>query len=350
MLDSFLMQHHVKSGLRRAKESSIAVCLLARDCARNLPKTLRAIARLSFAFKRAHCIAVENDSADATPRILQRWAAQDPARRALADPREFLAQAEQNAWNFEGGIADRSRDASTRHEDMRRRVMRIALVRDCALAAAERLHGELAAQTGAGFDYLLMCDADLQAIDVRGIISSLSSEFPSWHACAANGRGFYFHAAKNIFPMLQNGYHDTFALQPLYEDARPFDWQVDLRGRFSLLRKSSAPFRVNSAFGGLALYRYGAVASASYARACREDDCAFCEHVSFHRQLRENGFPDVYINPAMRAYYHNPAREWCAGLAKYLAKHLVKHLRKSILRRAPKNPQKNSFAPAEARP
>lgn len=339
MLDSFLMQHHVKSGLRRAKESSIAICLLARDCARNLPQTLRAVTRLSSAFKHASCIAVENDSADATPRILRCWTAQDPACRVLADPREFLEQAEQEARNFAGAdIADRSRDASTRHEDMRRRVMRIALVRDCALAAAARLHAALESQTGAGFDYLLMCDADLQAIDVRGIISSFSDQLPPWHALATNGRGFYFYWAKKILPMLQNGYHDTFALQPLYEEARPFDWQVDLRGRFSLLRKSSAPFRVASAFGGLALYKYSAVAGASYARACREDGGAFCEHVSFHRQLRDNGFPDVYINPAMRARYHNPVRELCAGLAKNLAK--------SVLRRT----QKNILTPAEARP
>ena len=49
------------------------------------------------------------------------------------------------------------------------------------------------------------------------------------------------------------------------------------------------PMRMNSAFGGLCLYRTDAYLSSRYAGGD-------CEHVNFHRGMAAAGY-DLYLNP-----------------------------------------------------
>ena len=53
----------------------------------------------------------------------------------------------------------------------------------------------------------------------------------------------------------------------------------------------SPPFPMNSAFGGLCVYRTGAYLGGRYS-----GKNADCEHVNFHRELADKGW-DLYLNP-----------------------------------------------------
>ena len=188
--------------------------------------------------------------------------------------------------------------------------MRIATVRDSALDAIKKANTK--------FDYVLMLDADVFELSIRGIIASFSDHIPSWDVLTANGRYWNFSLAFSILPYVKNAYYDTFAIQQVYDEAKPFDRQISLWRIFSALRKNSMLFPVCSAFGGMGLYKYKAVETARYFDASQEDDFQFCEHISFHRKLKEAGFPSVFVNPAMMLYYNNPLRAFFSGLVKTL--------------------------------
>ncbi len=64
-----------------------------------------------------------------------------------------------------------------------------------------------------------------------------------------------------------------------------------------LSRSSARPLQpVWSCFGGLGVYRMECVKAAAYGG----DDC---EHVVFHRRLRQLGFDRLYLNPSQIVLY-----------------------------------------------
>lgn len=60
---------------------------------------------------------------------------------------------------------------------------------------------------------------------------------------------------------------------------------------------ATPPIKVHSAFGGLAIYKRDAFVSSRYI-GLREDGSEICEHVPFHRQMKESGY-QLFINPKM---------------------------------------------------
>ncbi len=315
MSNAFLHKQHFCTGKKNAKVSTLAVCLLARDCQKYLPKTLRTLERLSAYFAHVEFFIAENDSADATPNILTQWCNNDTPRRHSVNVHAYVAQHLPTAFaskstnsNAGNDAFTREYDASLEHAHMRRRTMRIAAVRDSALHAIKN--------SATQFDYVLMLDADVVSLSVRGIISSFSDHLPSWDVLTANGRSFYFYM--NILPFIGDAHYDTFAVQRIYEEARPFNRNIEFRRELSLLRKHSMPFPVHSAFGGMGLYKYAALKNTSYFAAAQEDDFQFCEHVSFHKGLRSLGFCKVFINPAMLLYYNSMMRAFVSGFVKHV--------------------------------
>jgi len=54
---------------------------------------------------------------------------------------------------------------------------------------------------------------------------------------------------------------------------------------------------VDSAFGGMAIYHRRALDKGQYI-GIRKDGTEICEHVTLHRQIKEQGFK-IFINPAL---------------------------------------------------
>jgi glycosyltransferase involved in cell wall biosynthesis len=53
---------------------------------------------------------------------------------------------------------------------------------------------------------------------------------------------------------------------------------------------------VQSAFGGLGIYYFPSVINSKYVGINPRTGCNFCEHVSFHENMKNNGFDKLYIN------------------------------------------------------
>ncbi len=315
MSNAFLCKHHILSGKKNARNTSLAVYLLARDCQKYLTKTLRNLQRIGSYFKHVEFFVAENDSVDATTDILLRWCHEDSNHRHSVDVRTYVAQhiplytSHDDEGHNQSSVFTREHDASLEHTHMRKRTMRIAAVRDSALYAIKNSQTE--------FEYVLMLDADVFSFSVRGILSCFSDYFPPWDVLTANGRLFYFYMLKKFIPFLKEVYYDTFAIQRIHEDARPFDRNINLLREFSLLKKRSMLFPVNSAFGGMGLYKYHVLKDVEYFTSVEEDKFRFCEHISFHRKLRTMGFCNIFVNPAMLLHYNNASRAFFSGFVKH---------------------------------
>jgi hypothetical protein len=247
---------------------SIVFAGCARDCARYLAGALANIARFAAGFERTGYVFAENDSADGTPELLQNWLA---------------GRAHSHLLSANGLIASQPA-----------RTARIALARNAYLEA-------IAQSELRGFDYLVMVDLD----DVN--TEPMSAE-------AFNAAVDYLERHKDyaaLFACSDPVYYDLWALR--HPEWCPEDVWAQVRAnplmpyaqaveRFVYSRQrqvapTDTPIPVQSAFGGLAIYRLGVALSARY-QGVGPDGAACCEHVAFNQAVAKHG--SLALFPALR--------------------------------------------------
>lgn len=148
-------------------------------------------------------------------------------------------------------------------------------------------------------DYVVVADLDgiNNAITLEGFVSCWGQK--NWEVCTANQ---------------VNCYYDIFALRhPIWSPVCPWK-QAGFLEKFEKLNKAPSAIgaavyakmikisphsewiEVDSAFGGLAIYKKGVLDSGNY-NHLDQDGCVCCEHVSLHNEIKKNG-GRIYINPA----------------------------------------------------
>jgi hypothetical protein len=272
----------VAAGYDRMARSRVCICALARDCARALSTNLPLLDKLCARFASAHVVIVENDSKDDSKAVLRSWARQRSGITLLLD--DFGTQRVPDAW-------------STTHNPnySRFRVDNMAFHRNRYLDQAAALPD---------LDYLIVIDIDLHRIDIDGIAHSFGQTIP-WDAQFANGRMSHPWRAE-----LGDFYWDTYALWEL-GDSEP-QTQQKLEDYWQLLHPLEAGlplFAVQSAFGGLGVYRWDAVRGHRYGVEENTGDGrveVICEHCFIHRRMIEAGHNRLFINPSMLVYYNQP--------------------------------------------
>lgn len=248
----------------------------ARDCAAHLPVVLAHMERIAALFDEAAFVFVENDSSDPTASLL----------RAFAD-RQLNATVEHL-----DGLAQR----------LPRRTERLAFARNRVLEIIDdsSLHT---------FDLLVLMDLD----DINRVVPGAAD----WQRALAWLAAHPERAA--VFANQPDGYYDLWALRhpercpgdvweavldhhlahPGASDQQAFD--AGFAPRQFALPREAAPLAVDSAFGGLGLYKMawalqgrGHYAGTLHKRVSTpqgdvEVHGEVCEHVAFHARLRAAG-------------------------------------------------------------
>jgi hypothetical protein len=119
-----------------------------------------------------------------------------------------------------------------------------------------------------------------------------------WDVCTANQRGPYY----DIYALRHQWWSPndwcsqySFLLSHGARAARAYS--ASIYARMIRVREDSEWLEVDSAFGGLAIYRKQAMLSGEYI-GLAADGTEQCEHVAFHKQLRQEN-KRIFINPKL---------------------------------------------------
>jgi hypothetical protein len=252
------------------------ICALARQSAAGLPSTLARIQELRECFESSNVLFITNDSTDATPDMLRQW-------KASSEGVEVLGL---------DGLAT----------SIKARTDRLAAARNLGLH-----HLRQAMESGARFDLMVVIDTDginSQLVTGDTFVKALASAPQDWVALFGNQRQAYYDiwalrhrkwCPGDCWQDAQRAaqyYPPPFRRRAFAKAAKRFVGERQVR-----IPPGTDPISVDSAFGGIGIYRSAALSGVWY---CGRDAAGLeaCEHVSLNRGLREAG-GRLYILPAL---------------------------------------------------
>ncbi|MGV1869918.1 hypothetical protein [Agrobacterium rosae] len=244
----------------------------ARNCAPGLEKTLPRLERFQESFDQVDYFFVTNDSEDATQEVLMNWASDKPNVEIMA--LEHLAK------------------------NVPQRTARLAVVRNICLS---RLQSCL--ENGINYDYFIVIDLDgvnADLVNEPSFSSAIINAPPDWSALFANQRTKYY----DIWALRHNEWCPGDCWQDVKAASRGFFRRKSRRraavskfvtNRQINIPKDAYPVPVNSAFGGLGIYRAKFLEGGFYV-GLTENGREICEHVSFHSMIKKDAAM-LYILP-----------------------------------------------------
>ena len=245
----------------------VVICGVARNCARSIERDIRTLQRAASLFRRAQVLVVESDSSDNTLAILQTLSQRDAGVRciSLGSLRERLPQ----------------------------RTARIATARNACL-------DELAANPiYAAASHMVMVDLDGMCRDLtrHALASCWAADAPLWDMCGANQGDYYYDVWTIRHPQWCPGdcWREHEALVPLL--GKTAADEVALFSRMVHIAPARPWIEVDSAFGGLAIYRRSSIGAARYVGLDGQGR-EVCDHVGLHLAMRAAG-RRLFVNPAL---------------------------------------------------
>jgi hypothetical protein len=248
---------------------TVLIAGVARNCAATLPGTVQRLTAALPAFHTVRWLVVESDSSDNTVAVLQQLAQTVPGFE----------------YRSLGALAPR----------MAERTERLAFCRNVYLDHLQRLNE---AASGPTVPYLIVADLDgvNDALTPEALLTCWARE--DWAVCCANQRGLYY----DIWALR----HPQWCPGDCWEESRFLE---QFSGNAGSARKAAVYSRmvnipsqndwlpVQSAFGGLAVYRSSVLQHARYVGLTPEGR-PVCEHVAFHAGILAQG-GQIFINPQL---------------------------------------------------
>lgn len=259
----------VAGGRGLAERSGVNIVGIARNAMPALPNTLALLDEVAAGFERRKAFVFENDSSDGTPAALDGHAARNDWFHVAHD-----------TW---GGIDSRGFE--------RARTERLAKARNLCLEWV-RAHGR-------ENEYTVVVDLDPEyGFSPDGVFNSvwwLNTLSPITQSVGRRPgamASYSFMRMTDPDGSIKIAHYDAWAARlNFWRDRRDepggMAWFSTL-----LIPVGSPPFPMNSAFGGLCVYKTEAFLAGGYSG---ED----CEHVPHHRRMSEAGW-QLFLNPGCR--------------------------------------------------
>ena len=149
-------------------------------------------------------------------------------------------------------------------------------------------------------DYVIIIDLDISDFNINGIIHSFGTPI-NWDCISANGI--------SISSTFRKQYHDSYALIEYGQlDLPQTEHLIKInRIRYSFLKPRMPLILVDSAYGGLAIYKWTSIKDLYYSCLLNDDVKVQCksEHVGLHCKMKEYGHDLIFINPSMSVKYRS---------------------------------------------
>jgi hypothetical protein len=247
------------SGKVRMRELSVVICGLCRDVRVHLPRTAARVERLGTMFAKYRVVLFENDSVDATCEFLADWRSKNPCV-------DFVSES--------AGVPKYPQTRS--------------LERANWMAHCRNRYREQLLRQYSDYDYVIVLDTDLMGgWSYDGIAHSFGMD--DWDVMGSYGLQLRKDSGAVQSPFV---HFDVWAFHP----ARGTAARKLVNHNELLLKRGDPLLPVESSFGGLGLYRMACMQAAEYGGSN-------CEHVVFHKRLRQAGFDRLYLNPSQIVLY-----------------------------------------------
>lgn len=244
---------------------------VVRNGGAELPSTLQAIEALRARLPESRVIIATNDNTDDTDAVL---AAYEGAAAAVT------------VLRLDGQMAD-----------LDERVERITRARNATLEAL------FATEEPLPLSLVLDLDGPNTALDPTDVLRAAQQSDVPWEGRFANQADAYY----DLYALRCSGWCESDVWQEIHAWRKPLLGARKRRAallsrliyeRQFLIPPDTAPIAVDSAFGGLGLYRTEALRGLHY-DARDVAGRLTCEHVNLHRAMRAAG-ARLYIDPALR--------------------------------------------------
>jgi hypothetical protein len=249
------------------KLSSIVVAGAARNCGKFIATDIERLQIALTGWKKVQFIIIESDSSD--------------------DTLEKLEQLKQSIEGFHYISMGELKC------QIPKRTERLAFCRNRYL---EELKSNEVFQDA---EYVLVTDLDgTNELLTRENVASCW-EIDDWDVCTANQLGLYYDIWALRHPLFSpNDCWEVFRFMINELGVKPrVAKKKALKSRMFWFQRSVKPFEVDSAFGGLAIYKRHALENVHYV-GVDEQGAEICEHVALNTQIRAKGCK-IYINPKL---------------------------------------------------
>ncbi len=261
------------------KNSFVSICSIVRDCEKNLKRNIPRIEYLRGFFKKSEVIIFENDSKDNTLKILKDW-------------KELSSGIHIYHENYNVATIPSQKEGEANPFFSIPRIEKMVFYRNKYL--------EYLNKGDCDRDFVIVIDLDISNFEVDGIVHSFGLP-EKWDCISANGI--------SRAPNFKNQYHDSYALieKGKINDIQTEKIIIDNRAHYSGLKVGMPLVSVDSAYGGLAIYRWNSIMNLYYACPLNDDPMVQCksEHVGLHLGMKNNGHSGIFINPSMMVKYRS---------------------------------------------
>jgi hypothetical protein len=173
------------------------------------------------------------------------------------------------------------------------------------MAAYRNKYMQILSQNEFNRDFVIVIDLDISGFEIEGLINSFSIR-TEWDCIAANGI--------SLSSKLRRQYHDSYALieKDKLDEIQTEGSIKTNRIKYSSFRKGMPFVPVDSAFGGMAIYKWNSINNAFYTCLVNNDQRVQCksEHVGLHKSMIENGHSRIFVNPSMVIKYRSVTPEF----------------------------------------
>jgi hypothetical protein len=251
----------------KLSSDSVIVVGIVRDIGKTIKRDIEKIGKSLSFFREVHWFLVESGSSDNSKEILQ----------GLSNENMNL--------NYVS-IGEISDSEELRTENM-------------ATARNEYLSYLRKENRMKSYSYVIIADFNLlnKKISRESILSSW--ERTDWDVVTANQSGRYYDIWALRHPLWSpNDCWEHHAFLRQYVKLPEKAVTYSMRSRMLNIPKNSEWIRVDSAFGGLAIYRPQILQPESLYIGKTSEGHRICEHVPFHKSLADMG-ARIYVNPSM---------------------------------------------------
>lgn len=251
--------------MKPLQDSLVIVVGVVRDCSRYLKSEVSRIKKSLSSARQVYFFLVESDSSDTTLEVLAEMSGSDACF-------SYVSLGELRAI-------------------YERRTERIAYCRNTYL---KRLEEDPLYEYA---DYVVVADFD----GVNQLLTPQAVEtcwrHSSWDVCTANQHGSYYDIWALRHPVWSpNDYEQVKKFMRQYGLSRYRSQVAAVISRMIHIPCDSPWIQVDSAFGGLAIYKKSIIQGCLYSGSLSGD--SICEHVPFNAKIVKNG-GKIFINPAM---------------------------------------------------